>query len=636
LILGISVIDRASAQSRLRSEHETGGGSILNQRHWLRLVFSLTLLVQCVGLFTLGAEPGSDSTEARPSPGGPSSNSSPVAVRGAGQAHGFTVHKKQPPNPPPPELTFTFDSPGNSWSADELTTLRQEVNDFYPVARVLYGVPASALSVNIRKVLTTAYSGEYNPVLNEIGLLDAAHPDVLCHEMLHAFRDDLMVRLSSFEEGMVRAVEIEVFNRLPSYSYPLGKNHSYSYDVYYEGLDKPNIGSQNGDFFSGYVSALLRYELAGYAWGKALLENTNFFVDFNRELFAQASVDPSILSTESNLVALAGAVQGNVEGKSFARWYAQQGVLNTDPPRGYWLYDRLNQFTIDYFVRSDHGQEIMLPDATITHSIYDCQDQLLDRGSDQTSAYGLIMYTPNLPVSYAGRVRIVCAATTPENEVVTDNAFAYAGSETGVFGIIIGPQSGLVRLTPLDAALPPVQVNVFNGAFTAESLTTVKGRLIATFTDAAGRSCSRQFTKDASEYFLPLTTDGNMADLAVTQTVTRSKQKAGSIITYRLTLANTGPASASDIVVVDRLPGAGSLLSVSTSAGTYSIASVPVNGLLTVNLETLTSGGSATVTVAVGLTSALPDSVTNQASIYAASIDPNSLNNVSQLVLGFK
>ena len=599
-------------------------------------MFSLTLLVQWVGLFTLGAEPGSDSTEARPSPGGPSSNSSPVAVRGAGQAHGFTVHKKQPPNPPPPELTFTFDSPGNSWSADELTTLRQEVNDFYPVAKVLYGVPASALSVNIRKVLTTAYSGEYNPVLNEIGLLDAAHPDVLCHEMLHAFRDDLMVRLSSFEEGMVRAVEIEVFNRLPSYSYPLGKNHSYTYDVYYEGLDKPNIGSQNGDFFSGYVSALLRYELAGYAWGKALLEHTNFFVDFNRELFAQASVDPSILSTESNLVALAGAVQGNVEGKSFARWYAQQGVLNTDPPRGYWLYDRLNQFTIDYFVRSDDGQEIMLPDATITHSIYDCQDQLLDRGSDQTSAYGLIMYTPNLPVSYAGRVRIVCAATTPENEVVTDNAFAYAGSETGVFGIIIGPQSGLVRLTPLDAALPPVQVNVFNGAFTAESLTTVKGRLIATFTDAAGRSCSRQFTKDASEYFLPLTTDGNMADLAVTQTVTRSKQKAGSIITYRLRLANTGPASASDIVVVDRLPGAGSLLSVSTSAGTYSIASVPVNGLLTVNLETLTSGGSATVTVAVGLTSALPDSVTNQASIYAASIDPNSLNNVSQLVLGFK
>ena len=199
-------------------------------------MFSLTLLVQCVGLFTLGAEPGSDSTEARPSPGGPSSNSSPVAVRGAGQAHGFTVHKKQPPNPPPPELTFTFDSPGNPWSADELTTLRQELNDFYPVARVLYGVPASALSVNIRKVLTTAYSGEYNPTLNEIGLLDAAHPDVLCHEMLHAFRDDLMVRLSSFEEGMVRAVEIEVFNRLPSYSYPLGKNHSYSYDVYYEGL----------------------------------------------------------------------------------------------------------------------------------------------------------------------------------------------------------------------------------------------------------------------------------------------------------------------------------------------------------------------------------------------------------------
>jgi uncharacterized repeat protein (TIGR01451 family) len=246
------------------------------------------------------------------------------------------------------------------------------------------------------------------------------------------------------------------------------------------------------------------------------------------------------------------------------------------------------------------------------------------------------MYTPSLPVSYTGRVRIVCAASTPENEVVTDNAFAYAGSETGVFGIVTEPQSGLVRLTPLDAAVPPVQVNVVNGAFTAESLTTVKGRLIATFTDAAGRSSSRQFTKDASHYFLPLTTDGNTADLAVTQTATKKKEKAGSIITYQATITNLGPASASDIVLVDRLPGAGALLSVRASAGSYSIASVPVNGLLTVNLETLASGNSATVTVAVGLTSALPSSVTNQASIYAASIDPNSRNDVSQLVLGLK
>ena len=43
---------------------------------------------------------------------------------------------------------------------------------------------------------------------------DSSRPDVLCHEMLHAFRDAYMIRLSSFEEGMVRAAEIEIFNRL--------------------------------------------------------------------------------------------------------------------------------------------------------------------------------------------------------------------------------------------------------------------------------------------------------------------------------------------------------------------------------------------------------------------------------------
>ena len=65
--------------------------------------------------------------------------------------------------------------------------------------------------------------------------------------MLHAFRDRNMIAFSSFEEGMVRAAEIEIFNRLPGYDYSMGKHHSYQYDVYYEGLNRPSIGAQNGN-----------------------------------------------------------------------------------------------------------------------------------------------------------------------------------------------------------------------------------------------------------------------------------------------------------------------------------------------------------------------------------------------------
>ena len=88
--------------------------------------------------------------------------------------------------------------------------------------------------------------------------------DVLIHELVHAFQGTSLLQTPHYiVEGFARAVEVEVMNRLK------GRGHryfdyfySYTYDVFYEGLDKPNIATSNLNSLGAL--ALLRYQMAGY------------------------------------------------------------------------------------------------------------------------------------------------------------------------------------------------------------------------------------------------------------------------------------------------------------------------------------------------------------------------------------
>ena len=143
------------------------------------------------------------------------------------------------------ELTFTFESPDLPWTPEEIAFLSESLRAFYPVAKQIYGPPAFDLSVNVRQDPSIPVAGLYDISSNEMTLKGASPGmlDVLCHEMLHAFRDEDLIGLSSFEEGMARAAEVEVFDRLPAYVHPFDETHGYDYDVYYEALNRPEIGA---------------------------------------------------------------------------------------------------------------------------------------------------------------------------------------------------------------------------------------------------------------------------------------------------------------------------------------------------------------------------------------------------------
>ncbi len=402
-------------------------------------------------------------------------------------------------------LSFTFNSPQYPWTAQQVAFLSAALNDFYRTATRIYGPPAFNITVNVRRDPTISFSGLYFPSTNEMVVRSATVGtlDVLCHEMLHAFRDDNVISLNTFEEGMARAGEIEIFDRLAAYVHPFDEAHAYEYDVYYELLNRPEIGSPRGSFYDGHVATLLRYQLAGYAWGKALIENSQFLARFNRAYYRKLKRDSTTRSTEAALLNIAANAQHHVEGEPFAVWYSHQHVLNTAPPTGFALY-QLPGFTIYFFERDAGGFVRMMSNTVLEWRVSDRNGALLDAGSGTTTRNGWVLFTPAIPAGYSGRLDTVGSALTPSGQLIentTSRDFISSGA-SGVFGVVGSDNDGTVEIRSLDHPKFGATVSVVNGAFSASSLETARGRFVGRFFVGGELKQVHFFTKDASRYFL--------------------------------------------------------------------------------------------------------------------------------------
>lgn len=110
------------------------------------------------------------------------------------------------------------------------------------------------------------------------------------------------------------------------------------------------------------------------------------------------------------------------------------------------------------------------------------------------------------------------------------------------------------------------------------------------------------------------------ADLSVTQSASPDPAVVGELLTYTISISNSGPDSADNVVMTDTLPAEVSYVSNDSGCSENS-------GVVTCNLGTIPNGSSVTVEIVV--TAVTAGQPSNTVTVSSDTIDPNSGNNAS-------
>lgn len=405
-------------------------------------------------------------------------------------------------------LRFTFESPDRPWTDAELGDLRTMIDDLYPSLVEVYGTPAYDITVNIRK----SGSNWYSPTTNEIGLAVPLHAPALCHELLHAFRDDAMIRTEAYEEGMAAAGTAAVLKGLDAY-WTSSEWHAGG-QSYYEQLNVPEIAGWGGAFVRGNPRLQLRYDMSDYAWSKPQLETGTFLADFNRGYYADLAARGAISwgpDEGDRLRAIARAAAPTVEGVDYDAWHERQHILDFWPEQGdiAMLQSECHEDAVASSViiqaYARDGYESPLAGAPVRARVLSPDGAVIAEASGNTASNGAASFRIDLPPAYRswqGRVALVASVTTPSG-ILEDTTYRSRGRERGVFGVVTDALDGEVTATHLASGTTET-TTLTRGCFDLPSLELVSGRVRVTFRAPDGRTATRTFTKDRSPYYVAL------------------------------------------------------------------------------------------------------------------------------------
>lgn len=190
---------------------------------------------------------------------------------------------------------------------------------------------------------------------------------------------------------------------------------------------------------------------------------------------------------------------------AFDTWYASQHIFDSTPPTGCRMFQRINQWTVDFFCRDAGGFETPQSGAPVTCSVYAIHDRLLYTSQSTTTALGWTTCEPRGTAleGYDGRVKVVASGTSPTGSA-TSAYYRQSGAEAGVFGVVMDAEKGTVTFSSPARLFSSFSVPVTNGAFAAPTLAGLRGALRARFR-GAGLHADRTVTKAGSPYALVLT-----------------------------------------------------------------------------------------------------------------------------------
>src|SRR6185503_3990506 len=224
-------------------------------------------------------------------------------------------------------------------------------------------------------------------------------------------------------------------------------------------------------------------------------------------------------------------------------------------------------------------------------------------------------------------------SATPDYDLsVSPSLRAVVPGASAQFTVTITPSagfSGAVNLSAsglpagASAAFNPASVNVTNGSAATSTLTITTTPATPSGDHSITISASSGSLLHTSQATLKVV-DPSSVDLSIAKSVSPNPGQVGQNLSYRVSVTNNGPASATNVTVTDTLPAGVTLVSASSVSGlcsgspvvTCNLASLPVNNEAIVNI--------VVTPMAVG-------QLTNSASVSASESDYDGSNNTASI-----
>ena len=487
-------------------------------------------------------------------------------------------------------LTFRY----TGWTDAEVQVLEAVRQRAYPLIVGVYGAPAWSGQVEVVKM------GDGSGVTDQqqlaFGAYDVSHGKILLPVygspeseaqaylllMVHAFHGPATFAYDAWEQGFARAAASIVARNATFGFRDASANSLYSLLKWYDLLNQPTLGNptffppssnvplETGPLGNIGIGKMLapRLGMSGAAWLKVYIENQNFFAQFNAAYYNQLNGQANLTGDIPTLKNIAANIVANVEGQSFAQWYAQQYVLDTSVSLGNKLYafvipgqptpkdGRLDQSTLIalvYFRTHPDGDEELLPGRAYA-TYFDSANARLNLGPSSEQAEIVVgegFFTTFGHPTGDGKD---AQRFTMDFHVGNESARSYTnfGLSGDFQAIVLGTVTGSVALS--QATLPPVTTRPGGGNIVGGTMSSSIGTLdndlavsVITVADAANNKTTFRRNTGDGVYYAVLNVNGSM--LTVKHTFPAGLQ----LVSFPVRPLTTDIASALSLPVTDFL-----------------------------------------------------------------------------------
>jgi uncharacterized repeat protein (TIGR01451 family) len=130
--------------------------------------------------------------------------------------------------------------------------------------------------------------------------------------------------------------------------------------------------------------------------------------------------------------------------------------------------------------------------------------------------------------------------------------------------------------------------------------------------------------------------DDSTADLRLTMNGVKSASKGNTLVTYTITVTNSGPDAASSVVVTDPVPSGTTFVSASANKGSLNTPAVGGTGTVRWSVGDLLSSGTAAAQISVTVAVKGKSTITDTATVTSDTFDPNPANNTATVSVSTK